>query len=171
MTSLYHHCYFKFENDPRNHFQVDLYRQNFPFEDYDDVRSNLPGFIKQQFSEPLTPAFTWTDFVNTWFDFEGRVDVFYEEFRRDTVGSLSRALVTLSPPEPVPNQLILEQIVEARSFKRAKAAEIASNGGHSFLRKGAIEGWRQEFSDEAHNVFESYAADALTKLGYPLSTR
>lgn len=166
MSSLYHHSYFHFSGDPRNHFHVDLYRQTFPFDDYDDVRSNMPKFIEQQFTQPLTPAFTWTDFVSVWTAVPDRVDVFYEDYHRDTVAALERTLTTLAPAEGIPPRARLVEIVEARSFSRAKAAEEKSTGGHSFLRKGAIEGWRDELSDEALEVFDFFAGAALERLGY-----
>lgn len=167
MSSLYHHSYFKFEGDPRNHFHVDLYRQTHPFEDYDDIRGNMPRFIEQQFTRPLSPAFSWSDFVNVWTAFPSRIDVFYEDFRRDTLSALRRTLEQLDPAEGIPERDRLAHIVDRRSFDRAKAAETVKPGQHSFLRKGAVEGWREEFSPEALAVFDHFAGAALDKLGYP----
>ena len=167
MVSLYHHCYFKFEDRPYNHGLVDLMRRTYPFDDYEAVAANLPAFVEQQFARPITPMFTWTRFVDTWAARPGVVHTSYEALRRDTVAELGRIVVRLTggPGDPA----AVEAAVEEHSFERQKAA--AGGARRSHIRKGAVGDWQSLFTPELSRRFEELAGGALDKLGYPRDER
>ncbi len=167
MVSLYHHCYFKFEDRPYNHGLVDLMRHTHPFDDYEAVAENLPAFIEQQFARPMTPLFTWTRFVDVWAGRRGAVHTSYEALRRDPVAELGRIVegLTGEPGEPE----AIAAAVDRHSFARQKAA--AGDARRSFVRKGSVGDWKNLFSPELSRRFEELAGGALDALGYARDER
>lgn len=168
MVSFYHHCLFY--NELSNKAIVDATRAKIGFEDYENVRENLPRFIEFIYETPVSPRFTWTEFVDVWWDRPGVAQVKYEDLRADTPGTLQKLVHDLVGKELSDDRAA--EIAEACSMKNMKdrmgegerrQTDISET---SFIRKGSVGGWRENFSDEAAEVFEKYAGDALRKLGY-----
>ena len=167
MVSLYHHCYFKFEDRPYNHGLVDLMRRIHPFEDYEAVAENLPAFIEQQFGSPMTPLFTWTRFAEVWAGRPGVVHTSYEALRREAEPELGRIVAELTG-EPADPEAIAAA-VERHSFERQKAA--IGDARRSFVRKGSVGDWKNLYTPELSRRFEELAGGALDALGYPRDQR
>jgi Sulfotransferase domain len=171
MVSYYHHSYFKFDDYPFNHSYVDTMRRLYPFDDYHDVKANLPKFIEQQFTRPLSPKDTWAAFVERWWEHPSSVHVRYEDMRANPVSELQRIVSSLTN-EPLEEDRAAE-VVEAFSLKRMKQkpSSNGTGGGGSFVRKGEVGGWINSFSEEASELFETFAGDALDRAGYPRDAR
>jgi Sulfotransferase domain len=171
LVSLYHHCYFVSEFAEvlyGNKKIVDAMREALPFDDYEDVRANLPAFIRFASTTPIAPRFSWPAFADKWAGRPGTVQTSYERLRADTVGelvSVCKALAGIDLPSAR-----AEQIAESRSFARAKAAAeqaLPAGAQKSFIREGAVGGWRNQFSDEALQALDdcNYRG-AMRALGY-----
>lgn len=121
-----------------------------PFNDYQDIRQNLPEFIRFVSSTPVTPRFTWPEFARTWANSDRVVHASYESLRNNTVGELTRLIAGLTNGSVSSERA--EEVVEKHSFKRVKAAAERDQTGRaetSFVREGALGGWRKHFTHEA----------------------
>jgi len=170
IVSLYHHCFFVSEFDDvlfGNRAIVARMRGTLPFKDYDDVRANLPAFIRFISETPVVPRFTWPRFVDRWAGRAGTVQTHYEALRADTPAELARVVTALTGTASDSSRMA--SIAEARSFPRAKAEaeRHLPKGARSFVRSGSVGGWRDSFNDEAHAMLTRYGYDAaMRKLGY-----
>jgi hypothetical protein len=161
MLSWYHQQLSRHE---WNRIQVERSRRELPLDDYDDVYGNLPAFIEYAFTRPHSPNFSWTDFVHRWHSCEDVVHVYYEDLHRDTPGELRRIVFEL-----VDKELNLESAVgvaDEFSFERQSGRRSGEENKRSFLRKGVVGDWRNQFSPEAREVFNRYAGEELILLGY-----
>lgn len=155
LVSFYYHCYFV--NEHNNALLVHLMKQRCPLSDYSDIRSNLPKFIRFVTKTPITPSFTWPDFVRTW---AARVDVVhtsYESLRADTPSEITRIVSDLTDNTLTDAEAV--QVADRHSFVKAKdRARPSGDVEMSFIREGSLGGWRRHFSPEA--------MDALDEGGY-----
>lgn len=147
-----------------NQLQVRRSRKELPLEDYDDVYGNLPAFIEYAFTCPHSPGFSWADFVRRWHTREDAVHVRYEDLRRDTPGELRRSVSELTG-EKLSHQRAME-IADEFSFERQSGRRSGEEDKGSFLRKGVVGDWRNQFGPEARRAFDRHAGDELILLGY-----
>ncbi len=161
MVSWYHQQLVPHEFNER---QVARSRKELPLRDYGDVYSNLPAFIEYSFTRPHSPAFSWTDFVRRWHPREGAVHVRYEDLRRDAAGELRRMVASLTGKELGSEEAAA--IADEFSFERQSGRPSGQENKGSFLRKGIVGDWRDQFSPEARRVFDRYAGEELVTLGY-----
>lgn len=172
MVSYYFHSFFV--NEFRNEALTRYMRNRFRFDDYEDVRTNLPVFMKTIIEKPISPHFSWIDFVRAWADRPGVVPCHYEAMRRDAPGELIRLVLALTdralPPERA------AEIAENYTMARMRDQKDVLNplkgtrqvAEKSFMRKGSVGGWSEHFTDEALDWFEKRAGPELTRLGYAL---
>ena len=166
LVSFYYHSYFV--NEHQNAGLVRLMKQHCPFDDYSDIRTNLPDFIRFLTRKPVSPSFTWPQFAQTWAGRPGTVQTSYEALRADTpseLGRIVKALTGMSLPEG-----LATEAAERHSFSRAKQAAVRARPTAvemSFVREGALGGWRKAFSLEAEAVLqEDGYVEAMRGLGY-----
>jgi hypothetical protein len=171
IVSLYYHCYFLNEMSQKmfgNKQIVSLMKERCSFSDYEEIRNNLPKFIRFISTSPLAPRFTWTQFADKWANKKGIVQTKYEDLRADTpqvlmriVKSIDGSAITLARAA---------EIAESRSFARAKVEadrKRASSTEMPFVREGAIGGWRNHFSDEALNELIKFGYEkSMARVGY-----
>ena len=163
MVSWYHHCLFP--NDRYNAVLVDMTRKDLAFEDYEDVRANLPAFIEYAFTRQRHPGFSWAQFVRRWHGRkEGVVHTSYEALRRDTAGELVRISRELAGRDLDPERA--GEIAEEFSFARQSGRKPGQENKSSFIRKGVVGDWRNQFGSEAREAFDRYAGEELILLGY-----
>ncbi|MBN1522737.1 MAG: sulfotransferase domain-containing protein [Candidatus Aureabacteria bacterium] len=166
MVSYYFHCFFK--NDRYNDQLVEKTRKALPFDDYSDIRSNLPRFIEYKFSVRKHPRFTWKEFVESW---QGKKACFvkYEDLLKDTLQTAGKAIqeVCRMPVE----KSRLQSIVEKYSFKSQTGRAPGSENRKSFLRKGVSGDWKNYFNKESKRIFGYHAGDKLIELGYEEDSR
>ena len=144
--------------------QVARSRRELPLEDYDDVYANLPAFIEYAFTRPHDPPFSWADFVRRWYWRSGAVHVRYENLRQDTAGELRRMVRALTGTDPGPQRAA--EIADEFSFERQAGRRSGEEDKGSFLRKGVVGDWKEQFSPAAREVFDRYAGEELVLLGY-----
>ena len=94
----------------------------------------------------------------------------YEDLRADTAGTLIRLVNDLTGRKLSSTRA--EAIAEAYSMANMRKRKInnvaqkSQTTEMSFMRKGAIGGWSNSFSDAALDWFETHAGDGLDLLGY-----
>lgn len=161
MVSFYFHSFFK--NELYNHTLVDRMRKILPFYDFNNIEKNLPKFIEYKFTEKWPPIFTWSQFVDSWFERDGAI-VRYEELLQDPVKTLGRNIEKVVKKKV--NYELVDRIVEKYSFKNVSKRTPGYENRSSFLRKGIAGDWKNYFNQEARELFDYYAGDSLIKLGY-----
>lgn len=142
-------------------------KERLPFNDYRDIRSNLPHFIHFIFNTPAAPRFTWTQFFAVWHKRPDVIHTSYEELRTDTSTTLRRLVKELAGYDLAPKKA--EAISEHRSFSRMRErSRMLSNPDVEmpFIREGSIGGWRRNFSIEAEQALYQYCNAAIIDLDY-----
>lgn len=170
MISFYYHALFR--NEFQNAPLVRIMREKLKLSDLQDIRSNLLPFMKLLFDTPISPNFSWVDFVNQWAHRPGVVTCRYEDLRAGTAGELcrlQRALVG-QPLERATAEAIAEDFSMTSMRKRKAELHPGLKGQQdaetNFIRKGSVGGWSENFTDDALAWFEGRAGAALDKLGY-----
>ena len=163
MTSAYFHCLFQNDRNPKQ--MVEGHRKQLQFDDYDDVKGNLPRFIEYMFRDLSKRRFrfSWSEFIDS-IDFNSAIVVKYEDLIEDTAGAIGKTLEKLTG-KPVDAER-LNQIVNKFSFKNQVNRTAGIEDTTSFLRKGIVGDWRNKFSHDASVVFEQYGGKALIRAGY-----
>jgi hypothetical protein len=129
--------------------------------------------MKEMFDRPVSPAFSWSDFVHDWAGRPNVVSCRYEDLRTDTVGELCRIHEELTGTRLDASRAaeIAEAYSMANMRKRKEelhpGLKLQENPETSFIRKGSVGGWSEHFTDEALDWFEARAGSALDVLGYP----
>jgi hypothetical protein len=162
MVSWYYQCLFTHQRG--NDHLVDAVRAELQFQDYDDIRANLPAFIEYSFTHQKHPAFSWTDFWHRWYPRHDVVHVRYEDLLANTAGELGRVYAELTG-----RSLSVEraaEIAEKFSFAQQTGRKPGDEDKTSFLRKGIAGDWRNHFSEEARITFDRYAGAELVASGY-----
>lgn len=136
-----------------------------PNADVDDIRGNLPKFIEHEMTSPrATHGTSWPEHVGDWVGRDNVVVTSYEALLRDTPGELHRVVSELTSQEQDP---VLAQLAAQRfEFKRASGRSSGTEDRSSFLRKGVSGDWTNNFTQEAGEVFDAFAGNALVKHGY-----
>jgi hypothetical protein len=162
MVSWYHHCLFR--NERQNGYLVQEVRKDLAFQDYEDVRANLPTFIEYAFTRQRHPRFSWAQFVRRWARREHVVYTRYEDLRQDTAAELGRICLELTgkPLDPERAGAVAEEF----SFSRQSGRRPGQENKNSFMRKGVVGDWRSHFRREAREAFHHYAGRELVELGY-----
>ena len=98
MVSAYYH--YLFFNDKNHHPTVTKCRSKVPFDDYDDIKKNLPAFIKYMFEEESKGKFhfSWSEFVISWIDTDASI-LKYEDILTQPVESLREAILYVAGKE------------------------------------------------------------------------
>ena len=161
MVSLYH--YSMSVNEKNNERFVQHARDVTRFSDPEDIRTNLPEFIRLAFDNKIT-HFNWAEFVRAWSKREDAVPVRYEDMIRDTPNELSNLIFKVTGSMPDNRRLI--QVVENYSFEAQSGRKRGIEMNNRFLRKGISGDWKNNFTQEALDVFNHYASNELATLGY-----
>lgn len=162
LISLYYHSLFK--NDRWNQLGVDMVRRDLCFDDYENIKENLPRFIEYVFRDKKHPKFSWSDFVNAWAGKKKVVHVKYEELRVDKACQLQRITNELGGKVLAFDEA--KKIADKYSFEKMAGRKPGQERIRSFLRKGIIGDWNNHFTKEAKEIFAHYAGKELIKLDY-----
>lgn len=168
MVSWYHHCLFTNEYNNNSHV-VERVTRELGIKDTDDVVSNLSKFIEYSFVKSRQPRFTWSKFVDTWYDHPSAVLVKYEDFRSDGAAVLADTVLKLANVQLDPVRA--QMIVDKYSFGNMTGRKTGEEKKNSFLRKGIVGDWKNSFNQESNEVFAHFASSQLIKLGYELDTK
>lgn len=162
MVSWYHYCLFF--NEGHNAPLVRRTRRDLPFDDYDNVRKNLPTFMEYAFTGQGPPGFSWAQFARRWHGHGEAVHVRYEDLQRNTPEELRRVVAALTGEDPGPERA--GEIAEKFSFSRRSDRRPGDENRGSYMRKGVVGDWRANFTREACEVFDNHAGEELLLLEY-----
>lgn len=163
MVSWYYHTLFLHQT-ALNARLVNELRSRLKFNDYNDIQKNLPAFIEHCFTRYRPMNFSWPAFVDNWHDRKGVTFVRYEDLRSQGSLELQRIVKALSNRELCTQQA--DEIIDKFSFTKQAGRAPGEENKNSFLRKGIVGDWQNQFTQEAREVFARYAGESLVKLGY-----
>ncbi|WP_340249685.1 sulfotransferase domain-containing protein [Sulfitobacter pontiacus] len=162
MVSYYY--YRLFQPRHKSSLQTEQLKKVTGITDPENIQENLPNFIEYCMTTPDYPRFSWPEFVADWVDRRDVLHLSYERLLTDAAGSLTEALNFIG--EPLPDDDWINEVIEKHSFAAKTRRKPGEEDKQNFLRKGIAGDWRNKFSDEAIEVFDHYAGDALARLGY-----
>ncbi len=166
MVSAYY--YFLFENERNGYAFVQNNRKLLAFDDYNNIEDNLPRFIEYMFTEYAkgTFKFTWSECIQSFYTNSNVHIVKYENLlvrpRTELEGILEFLNLTPSGGEGI------DEVITFHSFTETKRRQ-SDQFEMSFLRSGKAGDWRNCFTDEAKNIFNYFAGEALLRAGYELN--
>ncbi|MGB7328983.1 MAG: sulfotransferase domain-containing protein [Rubripirellula sp.] len=156
-VSLYHHAFFVHQDYPFNKVAVKRAKSRYKFDDYDDVKANLPFFVKDQFVNPLTPNFSWADFAKKWHGDANAVHVRYEDLRQHPAESLRDVIQSLGFTI---DEQRLKSVVEKHDISKKE------HTGKSFVRRGKVAGYLDYLDHQTIDIVNQHCQPWMKKLGY-----
>lgn len=162
-VAVSHYFHSLFKNDKGNTLLVDKTRSALGFQDYSNIKKNLPAFLEYTFDTSKNNI-TWPNFVDYWHSKPGVVDTSYEALREDSANELSKIIAKLGVKQLSPKQY--SEISEKFSFKNMSGRAAGEVNKSSFLRKGIVGDWKNHFDAASCEIFEHYGGQALINLGY-----
>jgi hypothetical protein len=160
--SWYYHCLFK--NDLYNSNVVNIVSKHLKINDINDVKTNLPKFIKYSFEEQKIPKFSWAEFVRQWYQKKGVIFTSYEMLLKNTEKELQRIVYELNGK--LIDYKTAKKITQKFSFSKQAMRDPGKEMPNRFLRKGIAGDWKNYFSTESCLLFEKFAGKELILLGY-----
>lgn len=166
MVSAYYH--FLIENERNPSFFVKRNRNILKFENYSDIRRNMPSFIKFMFNNYAKEPFhhSWVDYVNAFVGNKNTHLVKYEDLLSNGHTTLRGILKFLDRNEISDKKI--ESTLYNHNFDRQKKT-IVHKFENSFLRKGKSGDWVNHFDEESCRLFHKYAGEALIKAQYEVN--
>jgi len=132
---------------------------------HDNVRENLPGFIRFLFEANRSSTIPYDAHVRLARQ-RGLFTIRYEDLQRKGPETVARVVEHLQGAPADPERV--RETLEATSFERRTGRQRGQedlSAGRS-LRKGIIGDWANVFTREAGEVFDAYAGEVLVELGY-----
>lgn len=175
MVSYYHHCLIWNDKNKLSPKDIKYHRNAVSFDDFENVKKNLPAFIEYSYTHKPSPLQhfthpgTWASFNRSWLKASknNRLDIVhtkYEDLLSDTETELTRILhegfsINVDPDK-------VSEIVYRYSFENQTTRKKGEESKSSFLRKGISGDWKNYFTEEAAEIFDYYAGEILIQLGY-----
>jgi len=166
LVSQYYH--YLFYNDRGNSDLVNKCRNDLRFDNYEDIRSNLPAFMDYVYRDKKHPRMSWSDFVGRWAGCDWCTHVKYEDLRMNPEQELARVVFELSGKQL--DDAVIEKIVDDHSFMKQSGRQTGEQDIGSFLRKGIVGDWKNHFSEISMRKFDKYSGGSLIMLGYEESS-
>ena len=179
LVSYYYHQLVWNEKNKLDPKTVSYARKQLAFEDYDDIKTNLPAFIDYTFTHIPSKLHyfnfpgNWAEYNNQWKAESLKKDreifmVKYEDLLIDTGAELRRILTEFLGVEP--DESKVEKVVAKYSFANQSKRKPGETDTKSFLRKGIAGDWKNQFTEEAKDCFKKHASQTLIDLGYENNT-
>jgi hypothetical protein len=120
----------------------------------------------------------WQEHLPTWLDsplaHSGNLLVIkFEEMRKNPETAISRIVDFLGLPVDAKGirEAIANNSVERMRAKENAAQTLQKSTGEEgrFVRKGAVAGWREKFTEEQLQLVDQRAGEVLLRMGYPLA--
>jgi hypothetical protein len=136
----------------------------------DDFDQFLTRFLRGT----VNPFGSWAAHVDSWMKAkdEGRAEILllrFDELRREPEISLGKMMEFLAMPvgADLIHRAVSNNSVEKMRDQEKKNPVKASAKGR-FIRSGAVEGWREKFTEPQARLVQQRAGSVLSRLGYSM---
>lgn len=161
MVSFYYHLFYEKPITSARYSQE--LKAELKIDDVADISTNLPRFIQWCFTKGY-PGFNWNHFADVWVKHDRDLQTSYEALSADAVGELTRLTAKLEIETPSLDAI--EHAVDSFSFAKQANRKRGEEDVKSFVRKGIVGDWRNQFTREACEVFNEFGGETLVRLGY-----
>jgi hypothetical protein len=164
LVSYYHHMYFGNAVLPPHIFEK--YKQNAPFNNFENIKENMPAYIEYMFTKYRQAGhlFTWSGFVNSYLDKPDVIYVKYEDLLLNSYTTLELSIKQLGNCNVDNEQL--QKTIEKYSFQNQTKRQPGEENKKEFLRKGIAGDWKNYFTKESCELFNYYAGKELVHFNY-----
>ncbi|HKS75491.1 MAG TPA: sulfotransferase domain-containing protein [Terriglobales bacterium] len=140
--------------------------------------TNFDEYVEAYLDGRLSGFGAWQAHLPSWLDSPlarngNLLLIRFEEMRKNPEPSISRIVEFLGLPVN-PAQIraaIANNSVERMRDKENAAQKLMKSAGEEgrFVRKGAVAGWRERFTEEQLRLVDERAGNVLVRMGYPLA--
>lgn len=140
--------------------------------------TNFDEYVEAYLEGKLSGFGAWQAHLPSWLDSPlarngNLLLIRFEEMRKNAEPCISRIVEFLGlPVDPVQiRAAIANNSVERMRDKENASQKLMKSTGEEgrFVRKGAVAGWRERFSEEQLRLVDQRAGDVLVRMGYPLA--
>lgn len=167
MVSFYFHFSRPTENP--NHKDKEVYMHKLrnilgsQSADLMDIQTNLPRFIEYIFAKPIACRQNWRDHNAAWLEHPGVSYIKYEDLNKECESALTELVGSLGCSI---KEHRIKTAVDLFSMQRMTGRTPGEEDKESFIRKGIVGDWRNHFTKESADIFDTLAGDMLVELGY-----
>ncbi len=161
VSHYYYHLFHRRKSMPG---WTEIQKKRLGIKDVHDIKRYLPRYIEYCFTDGPPTDMTWVSFIETWKNKTGYIETSYEEMRRCPESEMKKILQYLSPCEI--DDARLSSCISKFSFESLTGRKPGEEDATSFVRKGIVGDWKNNFTLEAREVFDYYAGQFLIELGY-----
>ena len=165
MVSAYYH--FILGHDLNPSFLTEEWRKRLGVMDYQNIEQHLPAFIDLFFTHFKVGGrvMNWSDYINS-FDLNSPYlyVVKYEDLLQDCTTTMQDLVNYLGYPDIT--SVKIESVVANYSFRNISGRTAGQEDSSQFLRKGIAGDWKNKFTEEATQRFDTWAKPQLELLGY-----
>jgi hypothetical protein len=141
-------------------------------------QTDLGEYVAAYLEGRLSGFGAWQEHLPTWLDSplarNGNLLIIkFEEMRKNPEPVIAKIVDFLGVPASLERirEAIANNSVECMRAKENSAQRLPKSKGEEgrFVRKGAVAGWRDKFSEEQLRLVDQQAGPVLQRLGYPLA--
>ncbi|AOW21166.1 sulfotransferase domain-containing protein [Urechidicola croceus] len=175
IISLYYHQLLWNDKNKLTPKNVNYHRSKVPFDNYEDVKSNMSEFIKYTFEhtpsklQHFTHMGNWYEYNTLWLN-EMKVNkniylVKYEDLLEKPYSTLETMFKEFFGDKNI-NKDELQKVIDKFSFENQTKRKKGEENASSFLRKGIKGDWKNYFGEEEKLLFKKYTKNLLVELDY-----
>jgi len=136
------------------------------------AEDDFDQFLQRFLRGAVNPFGSWMAHVDSWMSAkdEGRAPILlvrFDELRRDPEASLGKMMEFLEVPieaEVIHRAVANNSVEKMRDQEKRNPVKASAKG--RFIRSGAVEGWREKFTDAQAQLVQQCAGNVLSRLGY-----
>ena len=136
------------------------------------AEDDFDQFLERFLGGAVNPFGSWTEHVDSWVRAkdEARAPILlvrFDELRRDPEASLGKMMEFLSVTidgEVIRRAVANNSVEKMRNQEKLNPVKASAKG--RFIRNGAVEGWREKFTDSQAKLVQQCAGSVLSRLGY-----
>jgi hypothetical protein len=129
-------------------------------------------FLQRFLRGVVNPFGSWTAHVDSWIKAkdEGRASILlvrFDEMRREpeaSLGTMMEFLDVAVDAEVIHRAVANNSVEKMRDQEKRNPVKASAKG--RFIRSGAVEGWREKFTEAQADLVQQCAGSVLSRLGY-----
>lgn len=133
-------------------------KEEFSFDNYDNVKDNLKQFISRMLTKPFAPPLLLQDFIDAALSNPNGLVIRYEDMKLTPLETM-RQIVDFY-------EIDLSDETLTSAIEQHDISHHATGRRDRHIRKGIIGDWKNHFNADSAQAFNNLAGRHLIKLGY-----